>query len=62
MNVISISKKKFAELMPLTLAKEIMNAESTIYDFPYRKERKVFKKIHNLSGPVLTTKLDTIEM
>ncbi len=44
MNVISISKKKFAELMPLTLAKEIMNAESTIYDFPYRKERKVFKK------------------
>lgn len=44
MNVISISKKKFAELMPLTLAKEVMNAESTIYDFQYRGEHKILKE------------------
>ena len=62
MNVISISKKKFAELMPLTLAKEVMNAESTIYDFQYRGEHKILKELRNLSGPIFATKLYTIEM
>lgn len=62
MNVISISKKKFAELMPLTLAKEVMNAESTIYDFQYRGEHKILKELRNLSGSIFATKLYTIEM
>lgn len=62
MNIISISTKEFAELMPLTLAKEVMNAESTIYDFQYRGEHKILKELRNLSGPIFATKLYTIEM
>ena len=62
MNIITISKKRFSHLMPLTLSREILNAESTVYDFSYRGKHKILKELQTLSGPIFGTKLYTVEM
>lgn len=62
MKIISISKKKFNELKKLELSREVLNVESTLYDFDYKGEKKVIKKLYNLNGYTFANKLYTIEM
>ena len=45
MKVINISKRKFKDLNPLFLHKEIINTEAVMYDFSYKNEEKVLAKL-----------------
>ena len=62
MNVISFSNRRFSELVPLKLSAEILNTEGNIYEFKYRRQPKVLKYLHYLSGPIFASKLYTVEM
>ena len=62
MKVISISKKKFQELEPLVLSRNVLNTEAKMYDFKYRNEEKILKSLYLLDGAVFANKLYTIEM
>lgn len=62
MKIISISEKKFKELNKLNLSREIFNTEGTIYEFEYKREKKVLKTLHTLNGHTFANKLYTIEM
>ena len=62
MNAINISKNKFNELKKMCFPKEVLNTESTIYDFSYKGNRKVIKSLFNNKGPIFANKLYTIEM
>ena len=61
-NVITISKKKFETLEPLKLSRGVFNTEAEIYDFPYRGQIKVLKRLFHQSGEVFANKLYTLEM
>ena len=62
MNIISISKKKFDELKPLVLSKEILSSEGDMYEFDYRGNKKIVKKLFHQNGQVFANKLYTLEM
>ncbi len=62
MNVITISKKKFATLEPLVLSKEIISTEAEIYQFVHKREQKILKLLFYQEGNVFANKLYTIEM
>lgn len=62
MKVISISKNNFKKLEPLKLSKQTFNTEGNIYEFNYRGQEKVLKKLFHQSGPIFANKLFTLEM
>lgn len=62
MKVISISKKRFNELKPFNLSKNVTNTEAKMYEFNYKNEEKIVKALFHLDGLVFANKLYTIEM
>ncbi len=62
MNIITLSKKQFEKLTPLTLSKEVINTEGKIYKFTYKRQEKVLKKLFWQSGNIFANKLYTLEM
>ena len=62
MKIISISKKAFASLQPLSLSREIFNTEGIMYDFNYMRDEKILKTLYTLNGPTFANKLYTLEM
>jgi len=60
MKIISISKKKFEELKPLVLSKEIFNTEGNIYEFYYNGKKKVVKEFSKINTKLYTNQLYTI--
>lgn len=62
MKVISISKSKFEKLEPLKLSRATFNTEGNIYEFDYRGNPKVLKRLFHQSGAVFANKLFTLEM
>lgn len=62
MKVISISKNNFKKLEHLKLSKHTWNTEGNVYEFSYRGQEKVLKKLFHQSGPIFANKLFTLEM
>lgn len=62
MKVISISKSNFKKLEPLRLSKHTWNTEGNVYEFSYRGQEKVLKKLFHQSGTIFANKLFTLEM
>lgn len=62
MKIISISKKTFENLNYLKLPVGLINTEGEIYEFVYRSEPKVLKKLYVLEGKTFANKLYTLEM
>lgn len=62
MQAISMSQNKYKQLTKMNLPKEVFNTEAIIYDFRYKGEEKVFKKLLNNMGINLANKLYTLEM
>lgn len=62
MQVISMSQNKYKQLTKMDLPKEVFNTESIIYNFRYKGQDKVFKKLLNNTGINLANKLYTLEM
>lgn len=62
MKVITLSKKKFEELEPLKLSSKIYNTEGNLYEYNYRGQPKILKKLFHQSGTIFANKLYTIEM
>lgn len=62
MKVISISKKKFESLKPLDIPKNIINTEAKIFEFNYKGQNKIFKKLYINNGANFANKLYTLEM
>ncbi|MDY4236427.1 MAG: hypothetical protein SOX86_00230 [Bacilli bacterium] len=62
MQVISMSQNKYKQLTKMNLPKEVFNTEAIIYDFRYKGQDKVFKKLLNNTGVNLANKLYTLEM
>lgn len=62
MKVISISKSNFKKLEPLKLSKHTWNTEGNVYEFSYRGQPKVLKKLFHQSGTIFANKLFTLEM
>lgn len=62
MQAISMSQNKYKQLTKMNLPKEVFNTEAIIYDFRYKGEEKVFKKLLNNMGVNLANKLYTLEM
>lgn len=62
MNVITLSKKKFATLEPLVLSKDVISTEAEIYQFTHKREEKVLKRLFHQEGNVFANKLYTLEM
>ena len=60
MKIISMSQRKFKELVKLELPEEVFNTEAEVYDFRYKGQDKVFKRLHNLSGKVFANKLESV--
>ena len=62
MKIITLSKKKFKELEKISLSREIFNTEGILYDFNYKGDKKILKKLYILNGSVFANKLYTLEM
>jgi len=62
MKVISISKNNFKKLEHLKLSKHTWNTEGNVYEFSYRGQEKVLKKLFHQSGTIFANKLFTLEM
>lgn len=62
MKVISLSQRKFKELTPLELPKEIYNTEAKMFNFRYKGKDAIFKKLYWQSGQIFANKLYTLEM
>lgn len=62
MKVISLSQRKFKELTPLELPKEIYNTEAKMFNFRYKGKDAILKKLYLQSGQIFANKLYTIEM
>ena len=62
MDVITLSKRQFEKLVPLDLAREIVNTEGELFDFYYKRELKIFKKLYCCNGAIFANKLYTLEM
>ena len=48
MQAISMSQNKYKQLTKMNLPKEVFNTEAIIYDFRYKGEEKVFKKLDDV--------------
>lgn len=62
MKTISLSERNFKKLTPLKLSKEILNTEAQMFNFRYKDEDKVFKRLYYQSGQTFANKLYTLEM
>lgn len=62
MKIITISKKKFESLTPLDLPIVILNTEGELYNFNYRGEEKILKRLFVLEGKIFANKLYTLQM
>lgn len=62
MNVITLSKKKFETLEPLKLSKGVLSTEAELYNFNYRGQPKVLKRLFHQAGNRFANKLYTLEM
>lgn len=62
MNVIQLSRKKFETLEPLVLSRDVMSTEAEVYDFRYKGEPKVLKRLFHQEGERFANKLYTVEM
>lgn len=60
--VISISKKKFENLNPVLLPKDLITTEGQVFEFNYRGEQKALKKLYITEGKTFANKLYTLEM
>lgn len=61
MNVISFSNSKFNKLNLLDLDKSVFNTEAQIYNYSYKNNAKVLKKLYNTESGVFANKLYTVE-
>lgn len=62
MRIITLSKKQYEKLTKLNLPKEVFNTEAQIFDFIYKRERKVLKELFLANGEIFANKLFTLEM
>lgn len=62
MKVITLSKKRFEQLKTLPLDRSIYNTEGKIFDFEYKRKRKIIKRLYHTNGERFANKLYTIEM
>ncbi|MCI8394042.1 MAG: hypothetical protein HFH86_00995 [Bacilli bacterium] len=62
MKVISLSKRKFKDLTPLELSKEVINTEAKMYQLIYKGQILIFKKLYQKTGKTFANKLYTVEM
>ena len=62
MNTINISKNKYNTLTNVKIDKNVFNTEAKIYNFEYRGQEKILKKLYDLEGSYFAHKLYTIEM
>ncbi len=62
MKVVSLSQRKFKELTPLELPKEVYNTEAKMFNFRYKGKDSIFKKLYWQSGQIFANKLYTLEM
>lgn len=62
MKVITMSNKKFELLKPLIIPNHILNTEAKLFEFKYKNQDKLFKKLFVNSGPSFGNKLYTLEM
>lgn len=62
MKNIMLSKRRFEQLEPLQLPKEVLNTEGLLYNFTYKGKEKVLKKLYSQSGRMFANKLYTLEM
>lgn len=62
MKIIYISKKKFEKLNPVLLPNGLITTEGQVFEFNYRGEQKVLKKLYVTEGKVFANKLYTLEM
>lgn len=62
MNVITLSQKKFESLEPLKLSRNTHNTEGQLYEFNYRGNNKVIKKLFHQKGIIFANKLLTLEL
>lgn len=60
MQVISMSQNKYKQLTKMNVLKEVFNTEAIIYNFRYKGQDKVFKKLLNNTGVNLANKLYTL--
>ena len=61
MKMINLSKREFAKLKPLVLSEDIFNAEGVLFDFEYKGDKKVLKRLNKTNGPVFANKLYSLE-
>ena len=45
MKIIYLSKKSFEKLKPLNLSCDVMNSEGELYEFHYKGQDKILKKL-----------------
>ena len=62
MKIITMSNKKFQLLKPLMIPNHILNTEASLFEFKYKGEDKLFKKLYINNGPNFGNKLYTLEM
>lgn len=62
MKVITLSKRKFENLEPLKLSREVLSTESQVFNFNYQGKEKVIKKLFYQEGDIFANKLYTLEM
>ena len=62
MKIISVSKKRFEKLEPMTLSRGIVNTEAKMYNLTYKNEEKVIKSLYILDDLFFANKLYTLEM
>ena len=61
MKMINLSKREFTKLKPLVLSEDIFNAEGVLFDFEYKGDKKVLKRLNKTNGPVFANKLYSLE-
>lgn len=62
MEILNISKSKFASLTSMEIPKEVTNTEAQMFLMDTHKGLKVVKKLHILNGEKFANKLYTLEM
>ena len=62
MKVITLSKRKFENLEPLKLSREVLSTEAQVFNFNHQGNPKVIKKLFYQEGDVFANKLYTLEM
>lgn len=62
MKQINISRKEFEKLAKLELPKEVLNTESKIYEYDFRRQNKILKYFYINKGEYFANKMYTVEM